>query len=234
MHGPGTLVIVTSLDPRDFSGQIGTMVQASYVSRRPRSVAAEQSILNAALKILSEGGYAALTIDRVAATARASKTTIYRRWKTKEHLILAVFNQLPMAEPVAGPSLEADLIELFKQFSQIMEDSPLRGVLPKLVADCVNDPRLSLPLIQINERRRAPIRQVLNHAVRRGELPHDADIELAIDVIQGAISIRLYFLLDRLSEDWIRGLVQLLLRGLGVAPARTLAAKSPGRRSRNR
>lgn len=196
------------------------MAQARYVSRSPRGAAAEQAILDATLKILREGGYAALTIDRVAATARASKTTIYRRWKTKQHLILAVFNQLPMAEPVAGPSLEADLIALFRQFAQIMEDSPLRGVLPKLVADCVNDPQLSVPLMQVNERRREPIRQVLNHAVRRGELPKDANIELAIDVIQGAISIRLYFLLDRLREDWIRGLVQLLLRGLGVAPER--------------
>jgi len=34
-------------------------------------------------------------------------------------------------------------------------------------------------------------------------------------VIQGAISIRLYFLLDRLSEEWIQGLVRLLLRGIG-------------------
>ena len=194
------------------------MVHPSYVSRRPRGVVAEQAILKATLQILSEGGYAALTIDRVAATAHASKTTIYRRWKTKEHLVLAVFGQLPMAEPVAGPSLEADLIALFGRFAQIMEDSPLRGVLPKLVADCVNDPTLSAALIQVNERRRAPIRHVLNHAIRRGELPQDTNIELAIDVIQGAISIRLYFLLDRLTEDWIRGLVHLLLHGLGLKP----------------
>ncbi len=210
------------------------MVQASYVSRRPRGVAAEQAILNATLKILSEGGYSALTIDRVAATARASKTTIYRRWKTKEHLVLAVFSQFPMAEPVAGPSLEADLMAMFGQFAQIMDDSPLRGVLPKLVADCVNDPQLSAALIQVNERRRAPIRQVLNHAIQRGELPRNADVELAIDVIQGAISIRLYFLLDRLSEKWVRGLVRMLLRGMGVTPASAASMRAPSRTTRSR
>ena len=124
-----------------------------------------------------------------------------------------------MAEPVAGPSLEADLIAMFGQFAKIMDNSPLRGVLPKLVADCVNDPQLSSALIQVNERRRAPIRQVLNHAIARGELPKDADIELAIDVIQGAISIRLYFLLDQLREQWVRGLVKMLLLGMGATPA---------------
>ena len=182
---------------------------------RARGIAAEQAILKATLKILSEGGYPALTIDRVAATARASKTTIYRRWKTKEHLVLAVFDQLPMAVPVAGPSLEADLIALFGQFSKIMQDSPLRGVLPMLVAECIDNPSLSAALIKVNGQRREPIRHVLNHAIRRGELPAETDIELAIDVIQGAIAIRLYFLLDRLSEEWIRGLVRLLLDGIG-------------------
>lgn len=182
---------------------------------RARGIAAEQAILKATLKILSEGGYPALTIDRVAATARASKTTIYRRWKTKEHLVLAVFDQLPMAVPVAGPSLEADLIALFGQFSKIMHDSPLRGVLPMLTAECIDNPSLSAALIKVNDQRREPIRHVLRHAIGRGELPPDTDIELAIDVIQGAIAIRLYFLLDRLSEEWIRGLVRLLLDGIG-------------------
>lgn len=186
---------------------------------RARGIAAEQAILKATLKILSEGGYSALTIDRVAATARASKTTIYRRWKTKEHLVLAVFGQLPMAVPIAGPSLEADLIALFGQFSKIMRDSPLRGVLPMLVAECINNPSLSAALIQVNDQRRTPLRHVFHHAIRRGELPANTDIELAIDVIQGAISIRQHFLLAPLSDEWIRGLVQLLLNGIGSRKA---------------
>jgi AcrR family transcriptional regulator len=183
---------------------------------RARSLAAEQAILKATLDILSTRGYSALTIDRVAATARASKTTIYRRWKTKEHLILAVFAQLPMAEPARGASLEADLITLFGQFARIMSASPLTTALPKLVAECVNNPSLAAALADVNDRRRAPVRAVLGYAIERGELHSDTDIELVIDVIQGAISIHLYFLLQPLSDDWIRGLVRLLINGIGV------------------
>lgn len=182
---------------------------------RRRGIAAEQAIIQATLTILREHGYAGLTIERVAATARASKTTIYRRWKTKEHLVLAVFDRLPMPEPVAGPSLEADLIALFGQFSTIMKASPLRGVLPVLVAECINNPALSAALIRVNEQRRAPIRRVLQHAIERGELPADCDTELAIDIIQGAIAIRQYFLLEPLGEPWVRGLVRVLLDGIG-------------------
>lgn len=182
---------------------------------RPRGLATERAILDATLQILHQGGYAALTIDRVAATARASKTTIYRRWKTKEHLVLAVFEQMPITSPAVGGSLAENLTALFGQFSSIMQDSPLRGVLPNLVAECINNPALSSALTKVNDRRRAPIRHVLQHAVEQGELSADTNIELVIDTIQGAIAIRLYFLLDTLSDDWIHGLVQLLLDGTG-------------------
>lgn len=191
------------------------MTHQAYISTRARGVAAEQAILKATLQILSEGGYTALTIDRVAATAKASKTTIYRRWRTKEHLILAVFGQLPMAVPRQGKSFEEDLLILFGQFARIMERSPLRSVLPMLVAECANNPALAAALIQINDQRRQPMREVIARAIQRGELAPDTDIELVIDLIQGAISIRQHFLLERITRAWVRKLVKLLLAGIG-------------------
>lgn len=182
--------------------------------RRPRSIAAEEAILKATLDLLSSGGYAALTIERVAAMAKASKTTIYRRWKTKEHLILEVFRSMPVADPIDTGSFESDLISLFGQFVRRMQDSPLRGVLPMLVAECVHHPVLATALKQVNETRRTPIREIIHRALQRGELRKDTDVELTIDVIQGAIAIRLYFLLDRLTDAWISDLVQLVLAGV--------------------
>jgi AcrR family transcriptional regulator len=181
---------------------------------RPRSVAAEKAIFKATLEILSKEGYAALTIDRVAAQAKASKATIYRRWKTKEHLVLAVFDQLPIAAPVDKGGFEADLVALFGQFARIMQDSPLKGVMPNLVAECVDNPALATALKQVNDQRRAPVRQIIQRALERGELSTDTDVELTIDIIQGAIAIRLYFLLDRLTDRWIRKLVQVVLQGI--------------------
>lgn len=197
---------------------------------RARGAATEQAILQATLELLHEGGYSALTIDRVAARARASKTTIYRRWKTKEHLVLAVLQLLPMPMPErSSGSLQTDLIELFRQFARIMADSPLRGVLPMLVAECANNPALSHLLVPVNERRRAPLRKLVELAIERGELATHTDVELLLDVIQGAIAIRMYFLLDKLDERWIRGLVQLLMAGLrGPPQTRVKARKRTG------
>ncbi|HZP88535.1 MAG TPA: TetR/AcrR family transcriptional regulator [Burkholderiales bacterium] len=173
--------------------------------------------MKATLSVLMEEGYAALTVDRVAAMARASKTTIYRRWPTKEHLILAVFDQLPIAPPANKGSFEKDLTAMFREFEKIMRDSPMRGVLPMLAAECVHNPALSGALIRVNDQRRGPMRQIVQRAVERGELRRDLDVELAIDVIQGAILIRMYFLLDRLTPRWIRGLVDMLHEGFSKA-----------------
>lgn len=182
---------------------------------RPRSAASERAILSATLRILQDEGYAGLTIERVAATAKVSKATIYRRWPTKEHLILAVFEQLPVPSLVKGRSLEEELTATFTQTGRLMQKSPLQAVLPRVAAECVGNPALAGALIRVNEERREPLRALLRGAIERGEVAPDTNLELAIDVIQGAIAIRSYFLLDELKPAWIRQLVQLVISGIG-------------------
>lgn len=192
--------------------------------QRPRSLASEQAILKATLSILIEGGYAALTIDRVAATAKASKATIYRRWKTKEHLILAVITQMPLPQPADCGSLKTDLIDQFGQYARIMQHSPFKSVMPMLAAECVSNPTLSSALTLVNDQRRVPLRTILKRAIRRGEIDALTDLELAIDVIQGAVTVRIYFLLESLTEEWVSKLIHLVTVGIGAPQKR---AKTP-------
>lgn len=181
---------------------------------RPRSAASERAIIDATLKLLADEGYAALTTDRVAAKARVSKSTIYRRWPTKEHLVLAVFEVLPLPVPPEGRGLEEELTALFSGYGRYMRTSPLRGVLPRLAAEAVANPALSGALIRVNEMRREPTRIVLQRAIARGEVPADIDVEVTVDVIQGAIAIRQLFLLDELKPAWVRKLVRLVVGGV--------------------
>ena len=51
------------------------------------------SILDAAMRLLAEGGLAAFTTDRLASTARVSKSSIYRRWPDKKSIFLALMKQ---------------------------------------------------------------------------------------------------------------------------------------------
>lgn len=181
---------------------------------RPRSLVSEQAILDATLHILSTEGYVALTVDRVATLAKASKATLYRRWRTKEELVLAVLGRMPVVVPQEGANIETELLALYRQFARHMRDSPLKGVLPRLVAECVGNSALSNALILINDQRRGPVRLLLRRAIQRGELPPETDVELAIDLIQGAMAIRLYFLLDPPTEGWMRRVLRTVLGGL--------------------
>ena len=61
---------------------------------RPRSLSAHQAILDAALDLLAAEGYERMTIEAVAARAGVGKTTIYRRWASKEDLIIDAMENL--------------------------------------------------------------------------------------------------------------------------------------------
>ena len=61
---------------------------------RPRDTAVDQRVLDVAWNLLLTGGYAALNVDEVAERAAVAKTTLYRRWPTKDHLAFAVATRM--------------------------------------------------------------------------------------------------------------------------------------------
>jgi len=81
---------------------------------RPRDIDVDRRILIAARDLLLVNGYATLSIDEVADRAGVAKTTLYRRWPAKDHLIVAVV----IGEPVDHPCLD------------LITDSALRGARP--------------------------------------------------------------------------------------------------------
>jgi AcrR family transcriptional regulator len=78
---------------------------------RPRDPSRDGVIRAAILHLLADVGYGALTMDAVAAEAGVGKATIYRRWRTKQELVVDTISELNRAEttlPTTG-SLEGDL-----------------------------------------------------------------------------------------------------------------------------
>ena len=61
---------------------------------RPRSAQAHRAILDATIELFVESGYEGLSIEGVAARAGVGKTTIYRRWSSKEDLIVDAIGEL--------------------------------------------------------------------------------------------------------------------------------------------
>jgi AcrR family transcriptional regulator len=80
---------------------------------RPRREGADESILEGARLLLSEVGYAALTVDAVAERVGVAKTTVYRRWPTKRELIAAALTATS-SSPSDLPSLYAEVAALVR------------------------------------------------------------------------------------------------------------------------
>ena len=183
---------------------------------RPRSKRSEEAIIRATTSLLADERYANFTVSKVAARARASKSTIYRRWPTKEHLVIEAFNRWPALLPHDRGDVMSDLLNLYRQFLRILHRPPSNAIMPTLVAERAHNPALAAVFDPLMQRRRDPVRVVLERAMQRGELPLTTDVELAVDALMGVTVLRMYFIPGNLSIPAIREFLNVLLRGLGA------------------
>jgi AcrR family transcriptional regulator len=98
-----------------------TTTDAVRTSRggRPRDPSRDGVIRAAILRLLADVGYGALTMDAVASEAGVGKATIYRRWRTKEDLVVDTISDLNRAEasPPDTGSLEGDLRQMLRSLA---------------------------------------------------------------------------------------------------------------------
>jgi len=194
---------------------------------RRNSWESEHAISSASLKLLLEHGYEGLSISKVAALAKASKATIYKRWPTKDHLVLEAFSQLSTLVPQDTGSLLEDLMDLHIRYFAALQDSPLRSVLTRLMSECISNPSLQGAMEPWYEQRRMPLRLIFSRAIRRGELPKDADTEIAIDLLHGAVIMWACFATKETPEEWLTRLFQSVLTALGSSPAVIVKPSKP-------
>jgi len=137
----------------------------------------EVAICDAALALLLEVGYDRMSMDAVAARAKASKATIYRRWPGKQELVLDAVKARGVGLTVAEDtgSLRGDLVATYRSavHGSAADDADLiAGVLRAMrtapeLADCVRS--------QVIESKCDVSRIIVARAVARGELPAETD-----------------------------------------------------------
>jgi AcrR family transcriptional regulator len=156
----------------------------------------DAAILNAALDGLAEVGYERLSMDAIAARARAGKGALYRRWPSKEALVVDAMRswreqrgaQLP---PDTG-SLAGDLQALISAYQEPDERTQRHdGVLAGLLTGATQHPELRSALFEnVLAGPRALVRDLLERAIARGEMPPDRNIELIADATLGLNVLR--------------------------------------------
>jgi AcrR family transcriptional regulator len=183
---------------------------------RPRSAASEKAILDATLELLKEEGYGGLTTDKVALRAGASKSTMYRRWPSKQHLVIAAFDSTPELNIPDSGDLYADMYKVIKEYIGILNSTTLSGVLPALIGERAHNADLAAVLDPLIARRSLPINTVLRKAVERGELPAKTNCELAGTILMSPIQMNSE-LGRSVNTRMIKPILNIVLPGLGYS-----------------
>ena len=195
------------------------------VPLRPRVEGArEEEILDATVDLLLEVGYDRLTMDSVAARARAGKATLYRRWSSKQRLVVEAVNRskrAPTGPPPDTGSLRGDLVRAFcgPQAVVPVDGTRLLGV---VMSALQTDPEFAaefrthfvLPRIAI-------VQEVYRRAAERGELRPGADLSIIGPALAAVLLHRTLVLGEQITDELVERVIDqvVLPAATGHAPA---------------
>lgn len=184
----------------------------------------ELEILEATLDVLAEVGYDLLTMDAVATRAKASKATLYRRWRGKPELVVAAVRHhhtTTATVPDTG-TLRGDLLAAYCGNGGI-DDPQAQAVLAAVVTAMGRDPEFA----EVYRRdfigpKVAASRTIYERARERGEVHADVDLAILAPSLAGIVLHRAFLLGEPVTPDLVgRVLDEVILPAALHGPART-------------
>jgi AcrR family transcriptional regulator len=196
---------------------------------RQRSTESEEAILTATLQLLKEKPLREITIEAIARKAGVGKMTIYKWWPSKAYVALDAFrktiNKMIIA-PDTGDT-ERDLAELLHS-SMSSYTSATGRIFGQFLAECQTDPEFAVLFRErfMKPRRRATA-EILNRAIKRGEIDSKLDQETIMDLIFGPMVFRLMAGHGPLNKTEADAMISILLRGIRCRPVLTTRPSRP-------
>jgi AcrR family transcriptional regulator len=185
---------------------------------RPRNPRIDGAVLTATVELLSETGYADLSVDTIARRAGTSKPAIYRRWPSKARLVHeAVF---PIGDATVLPdtgSLAGDVREMVRGTADVLTTPAARAALPGLVGEMAADPTLHTVLLErFADLLSSGLTERLEQAVARGEARPDATANDLVEAVGGITFFALLTHGTALDDAWVDRTAALITRGIST------------------
>jgi AcrR family transcriptional regulator len=199
-----------------------TRVEAPRRRGRPRRAEARDTILDATLELLAERGFHATTMDAIAERAGVGKNTIYRRWPTKDDLVIdAVLYFTAVLELRTGPDddIYASLLDYTQRVERLFEESFVNRLIPSLLGELQRDPAFAHAYAErVVKPLRAPVVALLELARERGELRPDVDPDQVADLLVGPGFFRMLFAfgLPETEPTYAETLLDAIWRGVAA------------------
>ena len=183
---------------------------------RPRSEKARAAILDAAAKLLDEGGPGLVTMERVAQMAGVGKPTIYRSWPNAQALAMAAL--MARETPETGVrATDSALDDLRRQLRKVVDTfATTRGrQMSRMMAAAEQDSEIAKAFRnQVILKSREEGRMLLDRAQDAGELAAGLDPDAVLDMIYGPLFYRLLVGHAPLDRAFADTLLDLALKGI--------------------
>lgn len=184
---------------------------------RPYDHSSDEFILAITLDLLAERGYEKVTLDEVALRTGKAKSTLYRRWATKEDLVLAAVRSI--GRPPEVDRLP-DLGSLRSDLLAVVDSSWLGGPDKRvaLFAGLASATRTSDALAvvvrsEVTEPYVEVYRRLLCRAIDRGEIPAglSARVPVLAEVIPAMSTHRLNASAEPVRRDFFVSVIDAVL-----------------------
>ncbi|MEV6947381.1 TetR/AcrR family transcriptional regulator [Streptomyces sp. NPDC051172] len=197
---------------------------------RPRSEDADGRILEAARELLFARGYDQFVMDEAAVRAGVAKTTLYRRWPTKDHLLVALVAKIQDEVPVDDTGdirgdLNVYLTAIVTGLNRMRRvgrtgdhDDRSAGVIAELVAAAARHPDVGEAVRGLFARRNTLVLALLDRARERGALRAGTSSTVLFDQLAGALYYRLLVTGEPIDAAYVEELVDHALAGAGATP----------------
>jgi len=180
----------------------------------PRSPnASDEEILAHTNQLISKHDVSGVTVDMVAAEAGVSKATLYRRWPSRNALILDAITIMhrPGARPDTN-SIRGDLTYLLKELVQFLNRKNGGRVFMAFLNEAIRNPMVAEANKNITADVRATYVDAITQAIARGELAADIDVELMVDMLISPFIYRRLTTNSRIEARYVEPLVDSILK----------------------
>ncbi|MET7987526.1 MULTISPECIES: TetR/AcrR family transcriptional regulator [unclassified Streptomyces] len=184
---------------------------------RPRDERVASAVLNAVVELVTADGIGAVTMDAVAARAKVSKPAIYRRWPTKQAMIIAAAETRigELSVPDLG-DVRAELREVLTARLAAYRRPGTDRLMTELIGAAAEAGGTRGVYAEFAERIMGETRTILERGIARGEVRTDVDIRSAATLVAAPLVYRLLAERELPDTRLVDDLVDLLVRALGT------------------
>lgn len=196
---------------------------------RARGAPIAEAVLTRTLEELATAGLEGLSVERIARRAEVNKTSVYRRWPTREALVAAalegILDDVASNVPDTG-SLRGDLLGLLGRVARFVGQPAGRAVVRAALSESAEASVAALAAARLSQQAGGPVRDLVARARARGEWRRGVSAEQLVSMLVGAILHRAMLEHGSLTKRWLGSLVDLALHG--VLPREPAAASPRG------